>query len=53
MSVHYMKMSDLRNVAKFLSRDMVLFTLGFLPFLGLSFWYNFYRLESFTRQDFR
>ncbi len=46
MIVHYLKKYELRDTVKYLSRDAGLFALAFLPFLGLSFWYNYARFGS-------
>jgi hypothetical protein len=47
MLVFYsVKRFDRRTVIKMVLRDSVMFSLIFLPFLGLSFWYNYYRFGS-------
>jgi hypothetical protein len=46
MIIHYLKKYELKNNVKYLMKDAGLFSLAFLPFLGLSFWYNFYRFGS-------
>jgi 4-amino-4-deoxy-L-arabinose transferase-like glycosyltransferase len=42
----YLKKYDLWDTVKYLVRDMLLFSTTFLPFLGLSFWYNYARFGS-------
>jgi 4-amino-4-deoxy-L-arabinose transferase-like glycosyltransferase len=44
--VHYLKKYELRDTVKYLARDTGLFTLAFMPFLGLSFRYNYSRFGS-------
>ena len=51
-SVYYLKTHDLRNTAKYVARDMTFFALAFLPFLGLSFWYNYARFGSIFETGF-
>jgi hypothetical protein len=47
MLVFYsVKRLDRRTVIKMILRDSVMFSLVFLPFLGLSLWYNYYRFGS-------
>ena len=46
MFVNYLKKYELRAIAKYLTKDIGLFTLAFLPFLCLSFWYNYARFGS-------
>jgi hypothetical protein len=47
MLVFYsVKRFDRRTVIKKLLRDTVMFSLVFLPFLGLNLWYNYYRFGS-------
>ena len=42
----YVKEYDLRGVIKSLIKDVVLFSIAFLPFVCLSLWYNYYRFGS-------
>lgn len=46
MFVDYLKKYEFRDAVKYLTRDAGLFALVFLPFLGLSFWYNYARFGS-------
>ncbi len=46
MIVYYLKRYNLKTTAKQIIRDIILFSLAFLPFIGLSFWYNYYRFGS-------
>lgn len=47
MILHYLKKYDMRESAKYLGKDAVLFTVAFMPFMCLFFWYNFSRFGSF------
>ncbi|OGH05897.1 MAG: hypothetical protein A2W22_02540 [Candidatus Levybacteria bacterium RBG_16_35_11] len=44
--VHYLKRHDFKTTACLITRDLALFSLAFLPFIGLSLWYNYYRFGS-------
>ena len=46
MIVYYLKRYNLKTTAKQTIRDIILFSLAFLPFIGLSLWYNYYRFGS-------
>jgi hypothetical protein len=46
MIVYYLKRYNLKTTAKQMIRDIVLFSLAFLPFISLSLWYNYYRFGS-------
>ena len=52
LTVHYLRKYELKDIVKKLFGDTVLFGLAFLPFLGLSFWYNFYRFGSIFETGF-
>jgi hypothetical protein len=44
--LYSVKRFDRRTVIKMILRDSVMFSLVFLPFLGLNLWYNYYRFGS-------
>jgi len=44
--VYYFKRHDLRATAWLTIRDILLFSLAFLPFMVLNLWYNYYRFGS-------
>ena len=44
--VHCSKVSGFKSTVKLMTRDIVLFSIVFLPFLGLSLWYNYYLFGS-------
>jgi hypothetical protein len=44
--VYYLKKFDLKATVRLIVQDIVLFFIAFLPFLGLSLWYNHYRFGS-------
>lgn len=44
--VYYSKQSAFKTTVRLMARDVVLFSLAFLPFIGLSLWYNYYRFGS-------
>jgi len=46
MIVYYSQKLGLKSIFKLAARDSGLFFLSFLPFLGLSFYYNYYRFGS-------
>lgn len=46
MIVYYLKRYNLKITAKQMIRDIILFSLAFLPFIGLILWYNYYRFGS-------
>lgn len=46
MLVYYLKKFDLKATVRLIVQDIVLFFIAFLPFLGLSLWYNHYRFGS-------
>lgn len=45
-AIYYSKRHNLNTVFRLLTKDVALFTLTFLPFVILIFWYNYYRFGS-------
>lgn len=42
----YLEKTDFKGTLKSFIREIVLFSIFFIPFVGLSFWYNYYRFGS-------
>ena len=47
VTVYYVKRHDFKTTARLITRDILLFSLAFLPFVVLNLWYNHYRFGSF------
>jgi hypothetical protein len=43
---YYPKRLNIKNSLKLMGRKIILFSIAFLPFLVLTFWYNYYRFGS-------
>lgn len=43
---YYLRVSGFKETTRLIARDAVLFSMAFIPFLGLSLWYNHYRFGS-------
>jgi len=46
MIMYYLRHPDSKTSMRMISRDFLLFSLAFLPFIGLTLWYNHYRFSS-------
>lgn len=44
--VYYTKQSAFKTTVRLMARDVILFSIAFMPFIGLSLWYNYYRFGS-------
>jgi len=44
--VSYLKRYDVKTTARMIIKDFALFSLAFLPYIGLTLWYNYYRFGS-------
>ena len=44
--VYYLKKHDVTVTARLMIKDILLFSLAFLPFMALNLWYNYYRFGS-------
>lgn len=44
--VYYSKVSSFKTTVRLMARDVILFSIAFMPFIGLSLWYNYYRFGS-------
>lgn len=52
MVLHDSKESDFKTRIRLVTRNILLFSLSFLPFIGLILWYNYYRFGSIFETGF-
>ena len=52
MILYYVKEYDFKTGLRLITRNVVFFSLSFLPFLGIVLWYNYYRFGSVFETGF-